>query len=75
MAGWYLVLGEAGELVAVLASQVEGLGAESAAGALDEATVKVADEFPLEIGRHLWREGGDEHQSPKKNWRLVHEKI
>lgn len=51
----YLVLGEAGELVRVLGSQVEGLGAESAAGALDETTVKVTDEFPLEIGRHLWK--------------------
>lgn len=49
----YLVLGKAGELVAVLSSEVEGLSAESAAGALDKTTVEVANEFPLEIGRHL----------------------
>lgn len=49
----YLVLGKAGELVAVLGSEVEGLSAESAAGALDKTAVEVANEFPLEIGRHL----------------------
>lgn len=49
----YLVLGEAGVLVAVLASNVEGLGAEGASGALDEAAVEVANQFPLEINRHL----------------------
>lgn len=38
----------------MLAGDVEGLSAEDAAGALDETAVEVANEFPLEIGRHLY---------------------